>query len=75
MVVKETTGLVQAYNAKLAEYEKAPEITKQRLYLEAMEEVLGSVGSKTIIDESVNRMLPILNLNGDGQNQNPLRGK
>ena len=75
MVIKETTGLVRAYNAKLAEYEKSPEITKQRLYLEAMEEVLGSVGSKTIIDESVNRMLPILNLNNDAPANNPLRGQ
>jgi len=71
-VIMETTGDINAFNAKLAEYEKSPEITKQRLYLEAMEEVLGQVGNKTIIDDSVNQMLPILNLNG-GSN-NPLRG-
>ena len=73
-VVRETTGKINAFNAKLAEYEKSPEVTKQRLYLEAMEEVLGQVGNKTIIDESVNQMLPILNLNGGGQPTNPLRG-
>ncbi len=72
-VVRETTGKINAFNAKLAEYEKSPEVTKQRLYLEAMEEVLGQVGNKTIIDESVNQMLPILNLN-PGTQTNPLRG-
>jgi membrane protease subunit HflK len=71
--VLETQGLISAFNAKLAEYEKAPEITKQRLYLEAMEEVLSSVGNKTIIDDSVNQMLPILNI-GDATPGNPLRG-
>ena len=73
--VLETRGLINAFNAKLAEYEKAPEVTKQRLYLEAMQEVLGQVGNKTIIDESVNQMLPILNLNSDSGANNPLRGK
>jgi len=72
--VMETLGQVKAFNAKLAEYEKAPEVTKQRLYLEAMEEVLGQVGNKTIIDESVNQMLPILNLNSGAGVKNPLRG-
>lgn len=71
-VIMETQGRVNAFNAKLAEYEKAPEVTKQRLYLEAMQEVLGNVGNKTIIDESVGGMLPILNLNGP---TNPLRSK
>jgi membrane protease subunit HflK len=46
----------------LAEYDKAPEITKTRLYLEAMEAVLTGVGEKTIIDESVQGVLPLLNL-------------
>jgi membrane protease subunit HflK len=72
-IVMETKGKINAFNAKLAEYEKAPEVTKQRLYLEAMQEVLGQVGEKTIIDESVNQMLPILNLNRTSEG-NPLRG-
>lgn len=71
--VLETQGLISAFDSKLAEYEKAPEITKQRLYLEAMQEVLSSVGSKTIIDDSVNQMLPILNI-GEATPSNPLRG-
>ena len=71
--IMETEGRISAFNAKLAEYEKAPEVTKQRLYLEAMQEVLSNVGDKTIIDESVNQMLPVLNLNRSSE-ANPLRG-
>jgi len=39
-----------------------------------MEEVLSNVGTKTIIDDSVNQMLPILNI-GESTPGNPLRGK
>ncbi|REK19437.1 MAG: FtsH protease activity modulator HflK [Planctomycetota bacterium] len=63
-VVLETTGQVNAFLAQLAEYQKAPEVTRQRLYLEAMEEILSQVGGKTIIDESVRGLLPTLNLDG-----------
>jgi len=73
-VILETKGLVSAFESKLAEYEKAREITRKRLYLEAMEEVLSSVGQKTIIDDSVNQMLPILNVNS-APPTNPLRGR
>jgi membrane protease subunit HflK len=61
-VVLETMGQISAFRAKLLEYDKAPDITRKRLYLEAMEEVLSQVGSKTIIDESVRGVLPLLNL-------------
>ena len=46
----------------LAEYEKAPEITKVRLYLESMEEIFAQVQEKIVIDESVRGMLPLLHL-------------
>lgn len=64
-IVLQTTGETNAFLARLAEYEKAPEVTRTRLYLEAMEEVLSTVGSKTIIDESVRGLLPVLNLDKD----------
>ena len=55
-------GKINAFLAQLAEYEKAPDVTRKRLYLEAMEEILSKVGSKTIMDESVRGVLPLLNL-------------
>jgi membrane protease subunit HflK len=73
-VVLETTGKINAFLAQLEEYEKAPEITRKRLYLEAMEEVMATVGSKTIIDESVRGVLPMLNLDQGTAAQPVLKG-
>ena len=61
-IILETKGKISAFLAQLAEYKNAPEVTRKRLYLEAMEEILANVGSKTIIDESVRGVLPLLNL-------------
>jgi membrane protease subunit HflK len=61
-IVLETKGKIAAFLAQLAEYEKAPEVTRKRLYLEAMEEVLAGVDQKTILDESLQGLLPLLNL-------------
>jgi len=61
-VVLEMTGRTNAFLAQLVEYEKAPEVTRTRLYLEAMEEILTRVDGMTVIDESVRGLLPLLNL-------------
>lgn len=61
-VVKEITGRGNAFLAQLKEYEKVPEVTRTRLYLEAMERVLTQVDEKIIIDESVRSVLPLLSL-------------
>ncbi len=44
-------------------YATAPEITRTRMYLETMNEVLPKVQSKIIVDEDVKGLLPLLNLN------------
>ena len=62
-VVPEMTGRANAFLAQLAEYEKAPEVTRTCLYLEAMEEALAQVDGITVIDEAVRGVLPMLNLN------------
>jgi len=61
-IVLQTTGKINAFLAQLTEYEKAREVTQMRLYLEAMEEILAAVGEKTIIDDSIRGVLPMLNL-------------
>lgn len=71
----ETQGEVDAFEAQLLEYEKSPEITRTRLYLEAMEEVLLQVDDKIILDESVKGLLPLLNLDaGNTQSGRPASG-
>ena len=52
-VVAEATGEAERFNQILTEYRKAPEITRKRLYIEAMENVL-STSSKVMIDQQAN---------------------
>jgi len=49
-VVAEAEGEAERFRRILTEYEKAPEITKKRLYIEAMEDVLAD-SSKVMIDQ------------------------
>jgi membrane protease subunit HflK len=48
-VVAESEGEAARFSAVLAEYAKAPEVTRQRLYLETMEKVLSESG-KVLLD-------------------------
>lgn len=60
--INEAEGDVARFKELLIQYDKAPAITKQRLYLETMNEVLPQLGSKIIIDEDAKQFLPLLNL-------------
>jgi len=60
--VNEAEGDVAAFSAVLQQYVKAPEITRTRLYLETMGEILPETGQKIIVDESLRQLLPILPL-------------
>ena len=57
--VNQAEGEVAAFNAQLAEYLKAPEVTRQRLYLEAMSEILPKLKNKVIVDQDVKGVLPV----------------
>jgi modulator of FtsH protease HflK len=70
--VNEAEGEVAAFNALLAEYNKAPEVTRRRLYLETMADVLPKVKNKVIVGDDVKGLLPMLNLNAlSGQGRAP----
>lgn len=60
--INEAEGNVARFKELLVQYDKAPAITKQRLYLETMNEVLPKLGSKIIIDEDAKQFLPLMNL-------------
>ncbi|MEJ6571411.1 MAG: FtsH protease activity modulator HflK [Akkermansiaceae bacterium] len=62
--VNEAEGDVASFEALLIEYTDAPEITRRRLYLETMSEILPKLGKTIIIDETAKGILPLLNLNG-----------
>ncbi|BAP56689.1 HflK protein [Thioploca ingrica] len=61
MVVAHAQGETQRFAKILTEYEKAPTITRQRLYLEAMEAVLDNT-SKVLVDIPGNNNLMVLPL-------------
>ena len=61
--INEAEGDVTRFRELLVQYDKAPAITKQRLYLETMNEVLPRLGPKIIIDQDAKQFLPLLNLN------------
>jgi modulator of FtsH protease HflK len=52
------------FDAQLAEYSKAPAVTRQRVHLETLERILHKVQKKTLVDQDVKGVLPILPLGG-----------
>ena len=61
--INEAEGDAASFDARLAAYVEAPEVTRLRLYLETMAEVLPRVRSKLILDESAaGGVLPLLDL-------------
>jgi vacuolar-type H+-ATPase subunit H len=51
-VVNQALGEASRFTAVLVEYEKAEDVTRNRLYIETMERVLGQI-DKTILDSSI----------------------
>ena len=66
MVVNGAEGEASRFSAVLEEYKKAPEVTRKRLYLEAMEGIFGSM-NKILLDdaggEGGSNIVPYLPLN------------
>jgi membrane protease subunit HflK len=60
--INQSKGDAEKFGLLVAEYHKAPEITRRRLYLEAMEQILPKLQRKVIIDESVKGVLQTLSL-------------
>ncbi len=60
--VNNALGESARFNALYYEYVKAPEVTKRRIYLETMGEVIPRIGHKIITDEAGNNVLPLLQM-------------
>lgn len=58
-------GEVARFVALYGEYIKSPEVTRKRLYLETMQEVIPKIGQKIITDEKGQSVLPLLQLKGN----------
>ncbi len=61
--INRTEGEIRLFLSILTEYEKAPDVTKRRLYLEAAGDLIGRVDHLMIIDESQRNLLPLFDLN------------
>jgi membrane protease subunit HflK len=61
--INEAEGDTSRFNALLTEYKKAPEVTRRRIYLETLQDVMPDIRSKIVVDESSQGILPLLNLN------------
>jgi membrane protease subunit HflK len=60
--INEAEGDVARFSALLAEYIKAPEVTRRRIYIETLQDVMPTIRSKIIVDERTRSILPFLNL-------------
>jgi len=60
--VNEATGDADRFNAIRQEYQNAKDVTRRRLYLETMSEILPEVKEIYIIDSQSNTPIPILQL-------------
>lgn len=60
--VNRAKGEVARFNDLYVEYVKAPEVTKRRIYLETMGEILPKIGNKVITDDNGNNVLPLLQM-------------
>ncbi len=64
--VNNAKGDAARFNAQYIEYRKAREVTRQRLYLETLDEVLSKVGRKLVTDDKASGILPLFNLEKGG---------
>ncbi|TRZ93747.1 FtsH protease activity modulator HflK [bacterium] len=64
--INRAKGESDRFLATLREYQKSPEITQKRLYLETLAEVLPKAKEKYIIDPKQTSILPLLDINRKG---------
>lgn len=64
--VNNARGEASKFNSIFREYSKAREVTRQRIYLETMSDVMQKVGRKLITDDDVTGILPLFQLEKGG---------
>jgi membrane protease subunit HflK len=69
--VNNAKGEVARFNSLYSEYIKAPEVTKRRIYLETMSNVLPLIGNVIISDQKGNSLIPLLNMSLNEKTNKP----
>lgn len=67
--INRAKGESERFLVTLSEYKKAPEITRKRLYLETLADVLPKAKEKYIIDPRQSSILPLLDIGKKGEVQ------
>ncbi len=62
--INRAQGDVARFNSVYEEYRQSPQVTRDRLYLETMEEVFTAKQNSTLIDKNLENILPIKNITG-----------
>ena len=60
--VNNALGEAARFNMLYQEYIKAPDVTRNRIYLETMQKILPKLGNKIITDQDGNNVLPLLQM-------------
>lgn len=67
--IAEAQGEVTVFNQILNKYKLAPEITRRRLKIEAMESILSSASKKFIVQQDANGLLQVLPLDDEAEGE------
>ena len=65
--INRARGDADYFLQQLAEYRKAPEVTRQRLFLETMRKILPRLRHVYVVDRNMKGMVPLLDLRGGSQ--------
>jgi membrane protease subunit HflK len=60
--VNRATGDVARFRSLLAEYKLSPDVTRQRIYLETMQEILPNANRTVVLGKDLKGLLPLLSL-------------
>ncbi|QEJ97182.1 FtsH protease activity modulator HflK [Treponema phagedenis] len=60
--VNKASGDVARFNAVYAEYVKAPDVTRRRLYLETLDSIFENTDNVLVIDKNIKNFLPLKDL-------------
>ena len=69
--VNNAEGDAKRFDALYEEYRKAAAVTRKRIYLEAMNQLLPKLGRKLLLDDKAKGILPLLQLDGEHKEPKP----
>ena len=69
--VNNAEGDAKRFDSLYEEYRKAPAVTKKRIYLETLRELMPQLAKKVVLDEKARGILPLLQLEGTHSEAKP----